>query len=41
MFPNPMRNEVTVVFSQGAPANGLLRLRDLIGRLLREERVAV
>jgi len=39
MFPNPTRSEVTIYFGEGASANGILRVRDLTGRLLREEQV--
>lgn len=37
IFPNPTRDAVTVYFGEGAPANGLLRVRDLTGRLLHAE----
>jgi len=39
-YPNPTKGHVTLDFgAAGSPANGLVRIRDLAGRLLREEAV--
>ncbi len=40
-FPNPTRDELTLMFEGGAPANGYLRVRDVSGRLMFEEAVLV
>jgi len=40
IYPNPTRGNVTLAFGdEGSPVNGWVRIRDMAGRLLREEEV--
>jgi len=42
LYPNPTRGNFTLVFSDtGSPPLGLVRVRDVVGRLVREEAVPV